>query len=136
MFQGDPRLKERRFQIAVLDEATQATEPEALVGFLCNVESAVLVGDGQQLPPTVISREAAKLGLNISLFERLEALGVAPNLLNTQYRMHPVIAAFPSRHFYKGKLMSGIKAKNRLVVKGVTWKNLQVGMTLFFCDFL
>ena len=35
---------DRKFRIAVLDEATQATEPEALVAFLCNVESAVLVG--------------------------------------------------------------------------------------------
>lgn len=130
-------MQDRKFQIAVLDEATQATEPEALVGFLLNVESAVLVGDGQQLPPTVLSKEAGVLGLNISLFERLEALGLTPHLLNIQYRMHPGIAEFPSRCFYKGKVKSGIKAIDRPMVKGVVWKNPQVGLNWIFyasCD--
>jgi regulator of nonsense transcripts 1 len=46
----------------------------------------VLVGDAKQLPPTVTSREALGAGLGVSLFERMERLGVVPDLLNVQYR--------------------------------------------------
>lgn len=51
--------------------------------------SLLLVGDPQQLPPTVRSREAAGLGLGVTLLQRLTAMGLEPLLLDTQYRMHP-----------------------------------------------
>ena len=50
------------------------------------VQSLLLVGDPQQLPPTVRSREAVGLGMATSLFERLQAMGLKPLLLDTQYR--------------------------------------------------
>jgi superfamily I DNA and/or RNA helicase len=50
------------------------------------VESLLLVGDPQQLPPTVRSRNAEGLGLGTSLFLRLQAMGMKPMLLDTQYR--------------------------------------------------
>ena len=43
-------------------------------------------------------------GLNRSLFESLQDMGVPSIMLNTQYRMHPGIAAFPSMQFYQGEL--------------------------------
>jgi superfamily I DNA and/or RNA helicase len=43
-------------------------------------------------------------GLNRSLFESLQDMGVPSIMLNTQYRMHPGIAAFPSQQFYQGEL--------------------------------
>jgi len=46
-----------------------------------------LVGDQRQLPPTVKCRKAERLGLGISLFVRLQAMGLEPMLLDTQYRM-------------------------------------------------
>ena len=49
----------------------------------------VLVGDPQQLPPTVKSPAAAELGLGVPLLQRLAAMGLEPLLLDTQYRMHP-----------------------------------------------
>ena len=64
----------------------------------------VLVGDSNQLPPTVKTDRAMKGGLNRSLFERLQDMGIASIMLNTQYRMHPAIAAFPSEQFYLGEL--------------------------------
>lgn len=34
----------------------KVTEPACIIPLLCNCEAAVLVGDPQQLPPTVISK--------------------------------------------------------------------------------
>lgn len=34
--------------------------------------------------------------------------GIEPLLLDTQYRMHPLIAHMPSKLFYAGRLMSGL----------------------------
>ena len=50
--------------------------------------------------------QAEDAGLKVSMFERLQATGLVPMLLDTQYRMHPAIAAFPSRAFYRGALLS------------------------------
>ena len=46
------------FDVAVLDEAAQATEPAAWVALL-RARRAVLAGDSKQLPPTILSQEAA-----------------------------------------------------------------------------
>jgi regulator of nonsense transcripts 1 len=88
---GDPVLQERFFEVLVLDEATQAPEPAALVAAAQRVQSVVMVGDPQQLPPTVRCQEAQRLGLGYSLFERVQAMGLKPLLLDTQYRMHPKV---------------------------------------------
>jgi hypothetical protein len=47
---------------------------------------------------------ALKFDLDVTLFDRVAAAGVVPTLLDTQYRMHPAISAFPSLHFYGGRL--------------------------------
>ncbi|MEO1171536.1 MAG: AAA domain-containing protein [Myxococcota bacterium] len=97
-------LSERTFGLAVLDEATQATEPAALAAFLRS-QRVVLAGDHQQLPPTVISREAQEGGLGISALERL--VNTHPDhvtLLREQYRMNAAIMAFPSDAMYGGEL--------------------------------
>ncbi|MEO0249450.1 MAG: AAA domain-containing protein, partial [candidate division WOR-3 bacterium] len=94
------------FDLAVIDEATQATEPSALIP-LIKARRAVLAGDHKQLPPTVVSREAEKGGLGVSLFERM--IGLHPSasaLLDTQYRMRPEIMEFPARVFYDGRLVA------------------------------
>ena len=44
--------------------------------------------------------------------------GMGPMLLDTQYRMHPLIAEFPSTRFYSGLLRSGISAQDRPLAKG------------------
>ena len=61
-----------RFHACIVDEASQCGEPEAIVPLgLCKVKRLVLVGDPAQLPPTVVSPEAERSGLRISLMERL-----------------------------------------------------------------
>ncbi|EAU87614.2 hypothetical protein CC1G_09711 [Coprinopsis cinerea okayama7 len=67
-----------------------------------------LIGDHRQLPPVILSKEAQRLGLGVSLFERLTKEGVVPSvMLDTQYRMHPDISNFPSNEFYLGTLRDG-----------------------------
>ncbi len=63
-----------------------------------------LVGDPNQLPSTVKSPTALKLGLGRSLMDRLCKLGMAMHMLNTQYRMHPHISLWPSRAFYNAQV--------------------------------
>jgi hypothetical protein len=48
-----------------------------------------------------------------SLFERLESLNFPTILLRNQYRMHDDIAAFPSKQFYCGKLITPDSVKDR-----------------------
>lgn len=98
-------LSSRRWDVALLDEATQATEPLALIAFL-KAPRVILAGDPQQLGPTVLSMEAAKAGLGTSLFERLlrEYGDEVKQLLKEQYRMHEGLMRFPSRQFYAGAL--------------------------------
>lgn len=71
----------------------------ALVGRGCS--RAVLAGDHCQLPCTVQSQEAMARGLGVSVYERLVRQGVEPYFLDTQYRSHPAIMAFPSQAFYQ-----------------------------------
>jgi superfamily I DNA and/or RNA helicase len=98
-------LHGEEFNLALIDEATQATEPLTLLGFL-RAPKMVLAGDPQQLPPTVLSQEAAKAGLSVSLFERLlqdHGEGVK-RMLREQYRMNERIMSFPSKEMYGGEL--------------------------------
>ena len=81
----------------------------------------VLVGDHKQLRPTVLSDEAARRGLKVSLFERMLRLGVQPLLLDTQYRMHPSLATFVSTCFYRGKYLSGVADAKRPQPRGLRW---------------
>lgn len=101
-----PPLGDRRFDLAVIDEAAQALEPACWIA-IARARRVVLAGDHCQLPPTVISPEAARGGLSRTLFERLiERFGACPRarMLTTQYRMHESIAGFSNARFYGGAL--------------------------------
>ena len=102
---GGAPLSMLRFPLALVDEATQATEPLTLLAFL-RADRVVLAGDHRQLPPTVLSQEAAAGGLATSLFERLLALHGDPikQMLREQYRMNAELMDLPSRSFYGGEL--------------------------------
>jgi len=103
---NDDLLGNRHFDLLVIDEACQSTEP----GSWCPLPYAdkmVLAGDPQQLPPTVLSLEAAAEGFDRSLMQRqMELHGPdISRLLNVQYRMHHQIMDFSSRQFYEGRLV-------------------------------
>ncbi len=110
---GDPRLANRKFRRVLLDEATQATEPESLIPLVMGCKQFVLVGDHCQLGPVVMCKKAANAGLNSSLFERLVTVGLRPIRLTVQYRMHPALSEFPSNTFYEGSLQNGVSEADR-----------------------
>ncbi len=95
------------FDVAIVDEASQLTVP-ALLGALRFARRFVLVGDERQLPPLVVSPDAAEGGLRTSLFAALLARwGASAHVaLTQQYRMHPAICAFPSQEFYGSALVT------------------------------
>jgi len=110
---GSRVMREQEFDVAVVDEAGQLTEPGTLAATTL-ADRFALVGDHQQLPP-VVQAEEDEIGddetpepgarLSRSLFERLiEAYPDASVLLDRQYRMAQRIQAFASREFYDGQL--------------------------------
>ncbi|MFC7141948.1 AAA domain-containing protein [Halosimplex aquaticum] len=117
---GSRIMREQDFDVAVVDEAGQLTEPGTLAATNL-AERFVLVGDHQQLPPVVQADEpdpetesdggagedvpAPGATLSRSLFQRLiERYPDASVMLNRQYRMAQRIQAFASREFYDGEL--------------------------------
>lgn len=96
------------FETVIIDEAAQSIELSALIPLKYGCSKCILVGDPKQLPPTVLSREAARFQYEQSLFVRMQANHPDDvHLLDTQYRMHPEISLFPSKAFYDGKLLNG-----------------------------
>ncbi|TMW64981.1 hypothetical protein Poli38472_009148 [Pythium oligandrum] len=110
---GDPRLSNFRFRQVLIDEATQATEPECLIPIVQGAKHVVMVGDHCQLGPVVMNKKAASAGLNQSLFDRLLKLDIRPFRLRVQYRMHPCLSEFPSNTFYEGELQNGVGTSDR-----------------------
>lgn len=122
-------FKLKRFDVAIVDEATQILEPQLLWILTAKhldgrhaIGKFVLIGDHKQLPAVVLqSREESEvydeglrniglLNLKDSLFERLyrfhssEKDSPVLDMLCKQGRMHPDVAAFPNQAFYAGKL--------------------------------
>ncbi|KAG9127213.1 ATP-dependent helicase NAM7 [Ceratobasidium sp. 392] len=75
---GDPRLAKLKFRTVLIDDATQAAEPECMIPMVLGCKQVVLVGDHQQLGPVIMNKKAARAGLTQSLFERLVVLGNRP----------------------------------------------------------
>ncbi len=100
-------LGQRKYDLVVIDEAGQATEPASWLPLL-RADKLVMAGDHCQLPPTVLSTEAAEQGLAVSLMERVvSSLGAkVASLLKVQYRMHAAIMGFSNAEFYSGELIA------------------------------
>jgi superfamily I DNA and/or RNA helicase len=109
-------LGDRTFDLVVIDEAAQSIEPACWIPLL-RAGRVVLAGDHCQLPPTIISNQAAREGLSISLMERLLAdLGdQISRRLTTQYRMHESIMGFSSEAFYESSLIADVSVKDHLL---------------------
>lgn len=122
----------KHFRAAIIDEASQILEP-SIVGLLSSpqIDKFILIGDHKQLPAVVQQEpidsavgepELQAIGITDcrdSLFERLlrherhvgrEAF---VGTLRKQGRMHPDIAAFPNRMFYRRERLEVVPLKHQ-----------------------
>ncbi|XP_048774514.1 DNA-binding protein SMUBP-2-like [Ostrea edulis] len=100
-------LDKKHFDLVVIDECSQAVEAACWIPLL-RAPRCVLAGDHLQLPPTILSKEAASAGLERTLMERVLDLydGKVMRMLTTQYRMHQLIMQWSSERLYEGKLIA------------------------------
>ncbi|CCE62545.1 hypothetical protein TPHA_0C03950 [Tetrapisispora phaffii CBS 4417] len=131
---GDKRL-DTKFRTVLIDESTQASEPECLIPIIKGAKQVILVGDHQQLGPVILERKAGDAGLKQSLFERLISLGHIPIRLEVQYRMNPYLSEFPSNMFYEGSLQNGVTIEQRTVsASSFPWPIHEIPM-MFWANF-
>ena len=133
----------KHFKLAIIDESSQILEPN-LVGLLTAVDKFILIGDYKQLPavvqqsekdsaiPTINdSQENAVIDMSVlqdicltncrnSLFERLfrwedhEKRTDFIGILRRQGRMHPEIAEFPNKMFYRREKLEPVPCPHQL----------------------
>jgi hypothetical protein len=98
---GSPVLCGKSFQLCILDEASQMTEPLSLLPLArAKCCKMIVVGDPMQLPPTLVAKQPSPTAaagedscwLGTTLFDRLMLLGHPMITLRTQYRCHPDIS--------------------------------------------
>ncbi|GME86873.1 unnamed protein product [[Candida] boidinii] len=120
------------FDTVVVDEAAQCIELSAIIPLRYGAKKCIMVGDPNQLPPTVLSQKAASYNYEQSLFVRMQN-NYKDNvyLLDVQYRMHPDISRFPSKEFYNSKLLDG---PNMAEINKRPWHNINIFTPYKFFD--
>lgn len=133
----------KHFQLAIIDESSQILEPN-LIGLLSAVDKFILIGDHKQLPavvqqseqdsaiPTITDKQPnGMMDMSIlqdicltncrnSLFERLihwekhEVRTDFIGILRRQGRMHPAIAEFPNKMFYRQEKLEPVPCPHQL----------------------
>ncbi|MFN8258500.1 MAG: AAA domain-containing protein [Bacteroidales bacterium] len=122
---NNPVLKGIKFKTVFIDEAAQALEPACWIPVLKS-DRVIFAGDHHQLPPTIKCYEAAKAGLEITLFEKAINRNDADVMLTEQYRMNKAIMEFSSRIFYKNSLEANEAVAN--------WKIFPEDLPVEFID--
>lgn len=132
---GGFQLRHEKFDVVIIDEASQALEAQCWVPLL-TAKKVVLAGDHLQLPPTIKSlnsksrqgkvksdtngtkKDVPGASLEITLFDRLLMLHgpSIKRMLTIQYRMHEKIMRFPSDELYESNLVAADAVKARLLV--------------------
>ncbi|XP_068963279.1 DNA-binding protein SMUBP-2-like, partial [Petaurus breviceps papuanus] len=129
-------LPDDYFDVVVIDECAQALEASCWIPLL-KTRKCILAGDHQQLPPTIVSHQAAKEGLSLTLMERLiETHGQrVVRMLTVQYRMHQAIMEWASEQLYHGQLTAHPSVASHLLkdLPGVTATE-ETGIPLLLID--
>uniref|UniRef100_A0A8C2KX37 DNA replication ATP-dependent helicase/nuclease n=1 Tax=Cyprinus carpio TaxID=7962 RepID=A0A8C2KX37_CYPCA len=128
-----PIFSRRRFDFCIVDEASQISQPVCL-GPLFYAQRFVLVGDHQQLPPIVQNAEARTLGMDESLFKRLEHHSDAVVQLNVQYRMNSAIMSLSNALMYEGRLECGSERTANAVLQLPCRAQVEKELDLYVCQ--
>uniref|UniRef100_A0A673G9V3 DNA replication ATP-dependent helicase/nuclease n=1 Tax=Sinocyclocheilus rhinocerous TaxID=307959 RepID=A0A673G9V3_9TELE len=128
-----PIFSRRRFDFCIVDEASQISQPVCL-GPLFYAQRFVLVGDHQQLPPIVQNAEARTLGMDESLFKRLEHHSDAVVQLNVQYRMNSAIMSLSNALMYEGRLECGSERTANAVLQLPSRAQVEKELDLYVCQ--
>lgn len=124
---GGRQLKSiKEVPTVIMDESTQSSEATTLVPLsLPGIKTFLFVGDEKQL-----SSFSNIPQLEMSLFERIlmnDTCG-EPQMLDTQYRMHPDISEFSIRKVYNSRLLNGVTAADK------EWPGIAHPLFFYQCD--
>ena len=116
-------LPRDHFDVTVIDECSQSLEIGCWIA-LPYANKAILAGDHLQLPPTIMSEEAARKGLSFTLMERvIEHWNKdVVRMLKIQYRMNAKIMEWSSKALYDGELTAHSSVASHLLkdIPGIT----------------
>jgi len=125
---GGRQLKSiKEIPTVIMDESTQSSEASTLVPLsLPGIKSFLFVGDEKQL-----SSFSNIPQLEMSLFERILLNGTCgdPQMLDTQYRMHPKISEFSIKRVYNDKLLNGVTEEQK------KWTGIKYPLFFYQCDY-
>ncbi len=128
-------LIDERFDVVIVEEAGMAILPTLFYCAGLGQEKVIAIGDPRQLPPIVQSQDSyvhEAMGRNIfqvTVPEPHASAVVA--MLDTQYRMHPVIGSFVGDMFYDGRL---INADSTIERSSIAEKHPYPGQALTVID--
>ncbi len=133
---ADSTLYEGKYDTVIFDEASMAYIPQIVFSAGLAGKHFVCMGDFAQLPPIVQSSDNSALNADIFQFcgiaDAVQA-GYAQQwlcMLDTQYRMHPDIAAFSSKNMYRGLLKTapGVKEDRQKIVVHAPMQGKAIGL--------
>lgn len=109
---ADKTVYSQKFDVVIFDEASMAYVPQVIFAAGLAKERFCCLGDFRQLP-AIVQNPADKV-LTKDIFEFTGITEAVENnyshewlvMLNIQFRMHPEIASFVSRHMYGNRLHS------------------------------
>jgi superfamily I DNA and/or RNA helicase len=115
-----PLLVRELFDVVIVEEAGMAILPSLFYCATLSKEKIVIVGDPKQLPPIVQSKE--KYVQKVMARNIFDITATGPDndefvvMLDTQYRMHPIIGNLVSHLFYNGKLKNNSNTNERELI--------------------
>lgn len=101
---GSNLILNLNFNVLIVDDSTQMTEPSLLIPLNLGCEQLILLGDTKQLSPCV-EDDSDLNDYKVSMFKRLSSYYL-PSLLKIQFRSHPEIASIYSELFYDNMINS------------------------------
>ena len=108
MYGSHHHFKPLRADVVIIDECGRMMEAEAILPITKHVKKIVVVGDPHQIGPTTYSKEADKVGLKVTLLDRLKILGFPCGTLRHQYRMSTPIMDVVNIFYKETPLIQGL----------------------------